>query len=286
MNSLIYIIFSVFGYVIIGFIIKKFLNLSEKISNKFDYLSFNILLPLALITYFWQIEFPQINTLLLLISFFGGGILVFLIGNSVALGIPLMHALLGKFNVMPYMILVLFHGLVHFTYTTIIIESYRNRSLELNKKIISTINGIFKNIVLVGIFIGIVLNYTKITQPPLMMNILNNISTFALPCVLISLGFSLTKFNWLLSFKKSIIFTFLKNFIHPLIAFIISKYIFNLEDLLVITVTLASALPTGSQAYYFAFRYGAQKDLISSNIVLSTFVSFFTLSILILLFNA
>jgi len=55
---------------------------------------------------------------------------------------------------------------------------------------------------------------------------------------------------------------------------------------LVITVTLASALPTGSQAYYFAFRYGAQKDLISSNIVLSTFVSFFTLSILILLFNA
>ena len=311
MNSLIYVIFSVFGYVIIGFIIKKFLNLSEKISNKFDYLSFNILLPLALITYFWQIEFPQINTLLLLISFFGGGILVFLIGfhvsklllqnktddnallglsscfgNSVALGIPLMHSLLGKFNVMPYMILVLFHGLVHFTYTTIIIESYRNRSLEFNKKIISTITGIFKNIVLVGIFIGIVLNYTKITRPPLMMNILNNISTFALPCVLISLGFSLTKFNWLLSFKKSIIFTFLKNFIHPLIAFIISKYIFNLEDLLVITVTLASALPTGSQAYYFAFRYGAQKDLISSNIVLSTFVSFFTLSILILLFNA
>ena len=84
MNSLIYVIFSVFGYVIIGFIIKKFLNLSEKISNKFDYLSFNILLPLALITYFWQIEFPQINTLLLLISFFSGGILVFLIGFHVS----------------------------------------------------------------------------------------------------------------------------------------------------------------------------------------------------------
>ena len=202
MNNLIYVIFSVFGYVIIGYVIKKFLNVSEKITNKFDYLSFNILLPLALITYFWQIEFPQINTFLLLISFFGGGILVFLIGfhvsklllqnktddnallglsscfgNSVALGIPLMHSLLGKLNVMPYMILVLFHGLVHFTYTTIIIESYRNRSLELNKKIISTITGLFKNVVLVGIFIGIVLNYTKITRPPLMMNILNNIST-------------------------------------------------------------------------------------------------------------
>ena len=310
MNSLIYVISSVFGYVILGFVIKKFTNLSEKITSKFDYLSFNILLPLALITYFWQIEFPRINTLLLLISFFGSGILVFIIGfqvgklffkyktddnallglsacfgNSVALGIPLMHSLLGKSNVMPYMILVLFHGLVHFTYTTVIIESYRNRSLNLSKKILSTITGLFKNIVLVGIFIGIFLNYTKITQPNILMNILNKISDFALPCVLISLGVSLAKFNLILSFKKSIIFTFLKNIIHPVIGFIIAKYIFNLEDLLVITITIASALPSGSQSYYFAYRYNAKKDLISSNIVLSTFFSFFTLSILIIFFN-
>ncbi|MBT4646600.1 MAG: hypothetical protein HOC10_08840, partial [Pelagibacteraceae bacterium] len=75
MNNLTYIIFSVFGYVIIGFIIKKLNILSNKISDKFDYLSFNILLPLALIAYFWQIKFPNINTLSLLISFFGAGII-------------------------------------------------------------------------------------------------------------------------------------------------------------------------------------------------------------------
>ena len=310
MNSLIYVIFSVFGYIILGFVIKKFSNISEKITSKFDYLSFNILLPLALITYFWQIEFPRIKTLLLLISFFGSGILVFIIGfqisnvffknktddnallglsacfgNSVALGIPLMHSLLGKSNVMPYMILVLFHGLVHFTYTTIIIESYRNKSLNLSKKILSTITGLFKNIVLVGIFIGIFLNYTKITEPIILMNILNKISDFALPCVLLSLGISLAKFNLILSFKKSLIFTFLKNIIHPVIGFVIAKYVFNQEDLLVMTITIASALPSGSQSYYFAYRYNAQKDLISSNIVLSTFFSFFTLSILIIFFN-
>ena len=310
MNSLIYVIFSVFGYVILGFVIKKFINLSEKIFSKFDFLSFNILLPLALITYFWQIEFPRIDTLLLLVSFFGSGILIFIIGfqvgnlffkyktddnallglsacfgNSVALGIPLMHSLLGKYSVMPYMILVLFHGLVHFTYTTLIIETYRNRSLILSRKILSTITGLFKNIVLVGIFVGIFLNYTKIMQPKILMNILNNVSDFALPCVLLSLGISLAKFNLILSFKKSIIFTVLKNILHPLLGYIIAKHIFNLEDLLVITITIASALPSGSQTFYFAYRYNAQKDLISSNIVLSTFVSFFTLSILIIFFN-
>ena len=310
MNNLIYVIFSVFGYVILGFIIKKFINLSEKIFSKFDFLSFNILLPLALITYFWQIEFPRIDTLLLLVSFFGSGILIFIIGfqisnfffkyktddnallglsacfgNSVALGIPLMHSLLGKYSVMPYMILVLFHGLVHFTYTTLIIETYRNRSLILSRKILSIITGLFKNIVLVGIFVGIFLNYTKIMQPKILMNILNNVSDFALPCILLSLGISLAKFNLILSFKKSIIFTVLKNILHPLLGYIIAKHIFNLEDLLVITITIASALPSGSQTFYFAYRYNAQKDLISSNIVLSTFVSFFTLSILIIFFN-
>ena len=304
MNSLIYIIFSVFGYVILGFIIKKYQFLSNKITTFFDYTSFNILLPIALITYFWQIEFPNIQTFALLISFFGAGMIVFFIGflvankkfkykiddsalvglascfgNSVALGIPLMHSLLGKTNIMPYMILVLFHGLVHFTYTTMIIESYRNRTLKIHKQIFRTIKGLFKNIVLVGIFLGIFLNYSKIIQPLFLMNTLNSISNFALPCVLLSLGFALAKFNLILSLQKSIILTFLKNIIHPLIAFVISKFFFQLDELLVITVTLAAALPSGSQTYYFAFRYNAQKELVSSNIVLSTFVSFFTLSI-------
>ena len=310
MNSLFYVILSVFSYIIFGFIVKKYLNLSDKIIIKFDFLSFNVLLPVALITYFWQIEFPSFNTFFLLITFFGAGILVFCIGffiankkfkfsiddsaliglsscfgNSVALGIPLMHTVLGKINVMPYMILVLFHGLIHFTYTTIIIESYRNRSLNLKRKILTSITGLFKNVVLVGIFFGILMNYSKIYQPFYLMKILNFISDFALPCVLLSLGFALAKFDLILSLKKSLILTFLKNIIHPLIAFIISKYFFILDDLLIITVTLASALPSGSQTYFFAFRYNAQKELISSNIVLSTFVSFFTLSILIVLFN-
>ncbi len=146
MNSLFYVILSVFSYVILGFLIKKYFNVSSKIISKFDYLSFNILLPIALITYFWKINFPSFNTLNLLFVFFGAGIFIFFIGyqiaynkfkftvddcaliglascfgNSVALGIPLMHTLFGKLNVMPYMILVLFHGLVHFTYTTLII---------------------------------------------------------------------------------------------------------------------------------------------------------------------
>ena len=84
MNSLLYVILSVFSYVILGFIIKKYFNVSNKIIIKFDYLSFNILLPIALITYFWQINFPSFNTLNLLFVFFGAGIFIFFIGYQIA----------------------------------------------------------------------------------------------------------------------------------------------------------------------------------------------------------
>ena len=206
-------------------------------------------------------------------------------GNSVAFGIPLMYSILGPINAMPYMILVLFHGFVHFTYTTLIIEGYRNRSEKNLKKIINTIIGLAKNIVLFSIFIGLFLNYSEIPLSESFEKILNPIAKIALPAVLISLGFALGGFKIINEIKYSIVLTFLKNFLFPIIAFFIAKYLFQMSDQLVFIITIAAALPSGSQTYYFSYRYNSLQQIISANIVFSTFISFFTLSFLILIFN-
>ena len=80
MNSLITTIIGVFGYIIIGYVIRKLNFLPIKIINIFDFTSFNILLPLALVVNFWLINFPEIIIYKLLITFFGAGIIVFIIG--------------------------------------------------------------------------------------------------------------------------------------------------------------------------------------------------------------
>jgi len=303
-------IFSVFAYVIAGYTIKKTVILKEKITNSFDYISFNVLLPLALITYFWKIEFPEINAFYLMSSFFGSGIIIFItgffiskkklnlsiddcalfglgacFGNSVALGIPLVYSILGPINAMPYMILVFFHGFIHFTYTTVIIEGYRNRNHNYILIIVKTIFGLMKNIVLFGMFIGIFLNFSNIAPPNAISNLLDPFSKIALPSVLISLGFGLASFKLHEHFKTALILTSLKNFLHPLIAFLLSKYLFQMDNLLIFIVTIAAALPSGSQSYYFSYRYNSLQNIISANIILSTFVSFFTLSLLLMLFG-
>ena len=60
MTNLLSAVVSVFIYIIIGYIIKKSNILPHTITKIFDFLSFNILLPIALITNFWLIEFPNI----------------------------------------------------------------------------------------------------------------------------------------------------------------------------------------------------------------------------------
>ena len=310
MTNLLSAVVSVFIYIIIGYIIKKSNIFPYSITKIFEYLSFNILLPIALITNFWLIEFPNIIVYGLIFAFFGAGIIVFALGffisrnlyqfktddsaifglgacfgNSVAFGIPLMYLILGPVNAMPYMILVLFHGIIHFTYTTLIIEYYRNRSQSNIRKIIKTLIGLAKNIVLFGMFIGFILNYTNTPFPETLQNILKPIAKIALPTVLVSLGIGLGGFNIAKNISYTVILTGLKNFIHPFIAFILAKYILLLSPLLVFTVTIAAALPSGSQTYYFSYRYNSLQNIISANVVVSTFVSFFTLSAILLVLS-
>ncbi len=307
MTSLLSVVLGVFSYIIIGYIIKKLNIIPNAVTKKFDYLSFNVLLPIALIVNFWLIKFPNVLIYNLIFAFFGAGIIVFIIGffigkklyqfktddsalfglgacfgNSVAFGIPLMYSILGPVNAMPYMILVLFHGIIHFTYTTLIIENYRNRDQSNIIKIMKTIIGLTKNIVLFGMFIGLFLNYTETPFPEILQNILKPIAKIALPTVLISLGIALGGFKIAQDISYSVVLTGLKNFIHPLIAFMLAKYILLMSPLLVFIVTMAAALPSGSQTYYFSYRYNSLKNIISANVVVSTFISFFTLSFLLL----
>ena len=133
--------------------------------------------------------------------------------------------------------------------------------------------------------LGFLLNYVNAPFPESLQSILKPISNVALPTVLISLGMALAGFKLIKDLRYIIILTGLKNFVHPLIAFILAKYIFIMSPLLVFIVTIAAALPSGSQTYYFSYRYNSLQNIISANVVVSTFVSFFTLSALLLIFN-
>ena len=134
-------------------------------------------------------------------------------------------------------------------------------------------------------FIGFFLNTSNIEMPNILRNILIPLSYIAMPALLISLGIAIGGFKIIHNISQSLVLTGLKNIFYPTIAFLTAKYIFSMSQLLVTTVTLAAALPSGTQTYYFSYRYNSLQQIITSNIVLSMFVSFFTLSFLIKIFG-
>ena len=73
MTSLITTIFGVFGYIVLGFLIKKTNIISDRFLKFYNFISFNLLLPIALITNFWIIKFPKLIVYELIITFFGTG---------------------------------------------------------------------------------------------------------------------------------------------------------------------------------------------------------------------
>ena len=79
MSSLLGIVFGVFIYIFFGFLIKKTNIISNIFLKYYNFISFNLLLPIALITNFWNIKLPKLIIHELIITFFGSGIIIFTI---------------------------------------------------------------------------------------------------------------------------------------------------------------------------------------------------------------
>ena len=80
MTNLLPTIFGVFGYLLLGFALKKINIISDKILNIYNYISFNILLPIALINNFWKITFPDLIIHQLILAFLEVELSFFLLG--------------------------------------------------------------------------------------------------------------------------------------------------------------------------------------------------------------
>ena len=68
MSSVLATIMGVFGYVVAGYILKKINIIPSNIEKIFSSISFNFLLPLALIVNFWLITFPNVVVIKLIVA--------------------------------------------------------------------------------------------------------------------------------------------------------------------------------------------------------------------------
>src|SRR5690606_9839821 len=97
------------------------------------------------------------------------------------------------------------------------------------------------------------------------------------PLCLVLLGASLGQLELRRGLRRAVALSALKGFVHPLLAWTIGRFVFELPPLPLAVATVTAALPIGANVYLFAQRYGSGAGQASAAIALSTMLSAFTL---------
>ena len=127
------------------------------------------------------------------------------------------------------------------------------------------------------------LNISNTSFPKFIKEAYEPFSLVLVPTMLIIIGTGLSSFSLSMHRNKLIGLIIFKNLLHPIFGYILARYMFCFDHSLIIIITLAASFPSGIQTYYFSSRYNVLSDLSSANILLSTFISIFTISIVVFL---
>ena len=140
---------------------------------------------------------------------------------------------------------------------------------------------LIKCIPVYALLISLIFVYYKIPSPVFLENATFLIGYSTIFLVLMSLGVALSKLK-VLSFKETLIYALLRVVVGPIVGFCFVKF-FNLSGVEAGVMFIQASMPSAVLTYLVANIYSPKKisDNIASTVALSTFLSFFTLVVVV-----
>ncbi len=198
--------------------------------------------------------------------------------NCGFMGIPLMRALIPENTALPFyaVIYVIIFNLLAWTAGIYIITG--------DKKYISLKNA-FLNPVTLALVVALPMFFFNVKFPEKLGDVISVLGSMTTPLCMIILGIKLAdvKVKDLFSGVSVYVCAVIKLFIAPLFAYLITLP-FDIEQSVVIAITLAVAMPTASMTIVFAERHGGDVTAGAKAQLITTFLSILTVPIITLLF--
>ena len=130
-----------------------------------------------------------------------------------------------------------------------------------------------------SLLLGIAANLLNLTPPEALNTALELIARAALPVALFALGAILVKYKISSSIGEISMISFNMLILHPVIAYVLGRYVFNLDHDILKVVVLMAAMPPGMNAYAFADLYDRAKEIAASSIMVSTALAVISISV-------
>jgi predicted permease len=235
----------------------------------------------------------------LLIAFFGGCLIVFVLGrlvglwlfgfngvqqsvfalggifaNNVLLGVPIVKATLGE-AAMPSVALVLvFNSLTLWTLVTVSVEWARHGELSL-RGFGNTLRSVLTNPIVASVLVGAAFGMSGLPLPAVIGTPLSLLGGSAVPLSLIVLGMGLAEYGIRSGWREAAVITTIKLVAQPLVVWALA-YALGLPPVEPQAVVLLSALAVGVNVYLMAREFDALQGPVAASMVMSTALSALT----------
>jgi malonate transporter len=189
--------------------------------------------------------------------------------NTVFVGVPMILKAYGEEGAVPLALLIAVHLPVTLLAATVLTEGRQVSPLQILRKLAT-------HPILVGIALGLVARMTAAPIPRPVWQILDLLTSAAVPCALVALGVALRRYGLEAGWHLPAIISALKLVVHPLVVYVLATQVFAMPRAWAGVAVLFAACPSGVNAYLFAQRYDEGVGLASSTIALSTALAIVT----------
>lgn len=302
MNVAADIILPVFGLIAFGYIAGRLQWIRENAIEGLSTFVFTFAIPVLLFRSVAIAELPASLPWTFLIAYYGPTLLIFLItlgvarrlampgtdasilamtasySNVVLVGIPVILAALGEDARVPLFIIISTHAAVMFVLTTLCAELGQGHAERLRDLPVQTLQVLAKNMIVVGLALGLVVNLSGLALPQTVDNMTGYLGDAALPCAVFSMGASISRYQIRGEALRIGASVAVKNLLHPLMVWLACTLVFSLPKTWTVVLVVLAACPSGINAYLFANRYQALVASTATTVVVSTAVSIVVIS--------
>jgi len=282
-----------FALVFVGYALMRFSGWQKAMSESLSTFVFSVALPAMLFGLMSDFsKLPPVDARLL-IAFFGGCLIVFVIGrliawkifaldgvsqsvfalggvfsNNVLLGLPLAKVALGDAAVPSVALVLVFNALILWTLVTVSVEWARHGSFSV-RGFAKTLRSVLNNPIVAAILSGTIFGLSGLPMPEAISVPVGMVGHAAAPMALIALGMGLAEYGVREGWKISITICAIKLIVQPLVVWALARLL-GLPLMETRVVVLLSSIAIGANVYLMSRQFKVLEGPIASSLVLST----------------
>lgn len=285
-----------FILILLGYLLIKIFKWPKSITDGLTKFTFSVAIPIMLFDIMSHFSEQASSDYRLLFAFFGGTLLVFILGrfvaakifkldgasgtmfamggiysNNVFVGLPIIKALLGNQAIPSVALVVAFSALILWSLATISIEFAVIGKFSF-KSVKKAFKNVLKNPVILGILVGLAVNYIGLPIPKFISVSTKMVGDMAAPLSLIVLGMGLAEYKISEGWRLSSVICLIKLAILPFVVYWLA-ILLHLPELETNVVVLLGSMSIAINCYIMSRQFNLLQGPIASSLLISTVLS-------------